>query len=408
VKTVKLRVFPTQAQKETLQTYFDQYRWYYNAILSITYARYGIHLASHPSYRYETLRDLMKQYRFYEDEHGKNFEWDIFRNELPVPEWWEDSKMHNRIPRGAVLKFTEALNAAITNFKEGHSKTFKMHFQTRKSPHCVAHFEDKGYPAWLRTQLQSRYWYTTSDRKRHTLSLAELPARGLEILYNRDTDRYFIHAPVDQSWYPENDKRLEKQDRLNFKGSRVIALDPGVRKFMVGYDPHGSLTFVGEGAREQLAALLLTLDKALTPRDQRIAWHRVRHLVDELHWKTINYLVEHYDTILLPDFPVQQMIQGHKLSRMVKRLMLVFSFYKFRMRLKWKCETHHKTLHIVKEDYTSRTCGQCGHVKEGKFSDEIYKCRVCKFVVDRDVNGARNIYLKNHPTLGLDVDLPTF
>ena len=55
----------------------------------------------------------------------------------------------------------------------------------------------------------------------------------------------------------------------------------------------------------------------------------VKNLVNELHWKTISFLIKNYDVILLPDFRVKQMVKGRKLAKITKRLMMMFSFYKF-------------------------------------------------------------------------------
>jgi hypothetical protein len=38
-------------------------------------------------------------------------------------------------------------------------------------------------------------------------------------------------------------------------------LDPGVRKFLVGYDPSGNITFFGESASKILTFLLKKTDK---------------------------------------------------------------------------------------------------------------------------------------------------
>jgi transposase len=49
---------------------------------------------------------------------------------------------------------------------------------------------------------------------------------------------------------------------------------------------------------------------------------------------------------------------------------------------------------ICTEEYTSKTCGRCGELNNvGK--SEIYRCSKCLLVIDRDINGARNILIKN-------------
>jgi transposase len=49
----------------------------------------------------------------------------------------------------------------------------------------------------------------------------------------------------------------------------------------------------------------------------------------------------------------------------------------------------------INEAYTSKTCSNCGHVKDKlKLSERIYECFSCSFVLDRDLNAARNICKK--------------
>jgi transposase len=83
----------------------------------------------------------------------------------------------------------------------------------------------------------------------------------------------------------------------------------------------------------------------------------------------------------------------------LNRSMANLKFFQFKERLKHKCEQYkNNTVHIVNEAYTSKTCTQCGHCKKPKeqnLRDRVYNCRECHLVIDRDVNGSRNIYLRN-------------
>ena len=122
---------------------------------------------------------------------------------------------------------------------------------------------------------------------------------------------------------------------------------------------------------------------------------KIKNLISELHWKVSSFLVKNYDTILLPDFRISQMVRkGKPLGKMTKRLLCMFSFYKFKEKLQYKCSTYGKKLLIVDESYTSCTCGVCGEINRmgGK---EIYLCQSCGLEIDRDVTGARNILIKN-------------
>jgi transposase len=72
----------------------------------------------------------------------------------------------------------------------------------------------------------------------------------------------------------------------------------------------------------------------------------------------------------------------------------MFSFYKFRERLEYKCSIYNKKLFLVDESYTSKTCGNCGILNEVG-SNELFTCSTCNIGMDRDVNGSRNIFIKN-------------
>lgn len=153
------------------------------------------------------------------------------------------------------------------------------------------------------------------------------------------------------------------------------------------------MIFIGQGASKELTKLLYVLDEA-PPNDKPSMWRKIKNLVSELHWKTVSFLVENYDTILLPDFRVSRMVKGKKLARITKRLMMMFSFHSFKEKLKYKCKMYNKSLVIVDESFTSCTCCRCGVINHVKGS-EVYDCRACKLQIDRDVNGARNIFNKN-------------
>jgi putative transposase len=171
-------------------------------------------------------------------------------------------------------------------------------------------------------------------------------------------------------------------------------LDPGIRKFLVGYNPAGEIIYIADNANKELIKLILEID-SLKDRDEiLVAWKRIRNLVDEMHNKTIAFLVENYDVILLPEFRTQEMLRSKKLHKKTKRLMTMYAFYRFKTKLKFKCNQYKKQLIIVDESYTSRTCTCCGHLNEKK-SCEVIKCSNCGIELDRDIVGSRNVFIKN-------------
>ena len=395
LKTLKMRIFPTQTEKETLQLMFEQYRWYYNAILQVTNWNH-LHDECYDKRKYShiSLRNLLRKHQYHEEEVGnirfKEFVYDEEKNEIPLPAWWKE--VHNRIPRGAVDKFTSSLNSAISNKMNKNCKNFEMKFMSKKSPTDYIHFEDKSFPSFIK-KIESKYWFTDENNKRDFIPYSEINSqKGLEVIHEKETGRYFLHVPVEVDWFPEKDRRHEKQVKFIPKGNRVIALDPGVRKFLVGYDPEGKCYIIGEGAQRRLITLLKKVDKV---EKSYFLWKKIKNLISELHWKVSSFLIENYDTIMLPDFRISQMVKkGKPLGKMTRRLLCMFSFYKFKEKLQYKCNTYGKKLLIVDESYTSCTCGVCGEINK-MGGQEIYHCQFCGLVIDRDVTGARNILIKN-------------
>ncbi|CAB4481490.1 unnamed protein product [Rhizophagus irregularis] len=79
----------------------------------------------------------------------------------------------------------------------------------------------------------------------------------------------------------------------------------------------------------------------------------------------------------------------------VSRAMCTWSHYRFRQYLLHKVREYpHCKVVICSEDYMSKTCSSCGLVNDKLGGSKIFKCGNCSFVLDRDINGARNILLR--------------
>ena len=77
----------------------------------------------------------------------------------------------------------------------------------------------------------------------------------------------------------------------------------------------------------------------------------------------------------------------------MKRIILITKYSKFKQRLEWKCMERKVNYRVVTEYYTSQMCTRCGEINPPE-EREIYECKKCKLVIGRNINGARNIYLK--------------
>ena len=91
------------------------------------------------------------------------------------------------------------------------------------------------------------------------------------------------------------------------------------------------------------------------------------------------------------------MVKGDTLlSKKTKGSMLTLSHFKFKARLKEKAHEY-KNFRIrdVNESFTTRTCSCCGMKVNDVGSKKKFICSKCGTNHDRDVNAARNIFIKH-------------
>jgi putative transposase len=196
-----------------------------------------------------------------------------------------------------------------------------------------------------------------------------------------------------------------------YEGS-CIALDPGVRTFLTGYDPSGRIVEIGKGDVEAVFRMCYRVDRIMAKvakaknhkqRYQRKraacrARTKLQRCILDLHAKAAKYLCETYELIFLPKFTTQQMVRraNRKIRSKTARMMLTFAHYKFRQRLLDKARNYDNVqVVIVNEAYTSKTCTKCGTIKTNLGGNKTFNCSSCSWKGDRDINGARNIYIRS-------------
>ena len=125
----------------------------------------------------------------------------------------------------------------------------------------------------------------------------------------REYGRYYIVVPMEL----RNTTLLVSE---NQRTNDVVSLDPGIRTFMTYFSENGYFGKLGNDAFRELMSLHTKLDRLISKRDlekckkkkrnlyRHIGKIRVRlhNLVDELHWKVINFLVRNFRVIILPTF----------------------------------------------------------------------------------------------------------
>jgi len=123
----------------------------------------------------------------------------------------------------------------------------------------------------------------------------------------------------------------------------------------------------------------------------------VKHLVCNSH--LMPYLTQTLHPICAPTIVFYICPAGplRKIRRSTARAMLTWSHYTFREYLIFKAqEFPWVKVHLCTEEYTSKTCTFCGWIKHNLGGNKVFRCPNpgCLCVFDRDINGARNIFLK--------------
>jgi putative transposase len=215
-----------------------------------------------------------------------------------------------------------------------------------------------------------------------------------------DNGRWFI-------CYPQN-----YEIKPNSKNN-AIALDPGVRTFITGFDGNNILQF-GQKDFSRIAILCRRLDKiqsqislATGRKFKRKRWQlrklarqlrvKITNLVKEIHHQTASWLTTTYKHIFLPTFETAKMVnkKKRKLHSKTARAMLSWSHYRFKQTLKFHAEKRDSVVHNITEEYTSKTCSKCGHVHHKLGGNKKFNCPNCGHKIDRDWNGAINILNKS-------------
>jgi putative transposase len=230
-------------------------------------------------------------------------------------------------------------------------------------------------------------------------------AIGKQARFVREHGRYFLIV-----------KRFIATAAAKIQGN-TVGIDPGVRTFVTTYAPEQATKFGAGFAWNRLRPLGIQLDKLYSKRKKLFnRWgslpnqlredllrgfenrinrlkQRRNDLIEDFQKRVCYWLVTNYDIIFLPSFKTQQMSQRgkRKIGSKTVRAMMGLCHYKFKLRLAWMCRKYGKRLIEVNEAYTTQTQswdGKRQHVDQANvISDGT-------ITMDRDINGARGIFLR--------------
>ena len=271
--------------------------------------------------------------------------------------------------------------------------------------------------------LHSKHWQKTRGFYHDLLGCSGSNLRAAEELpVTLDYDIRLVRTRLNQYFLciPTGSAAVHDENQVTDDPS-TVALDPGVRTFMTAYAASGQVVEWGRGDTTRIHRLCRAIDSLearygavnhrLRYRLRRAALRirrKIRRLVDELHYKLIQWLLRSFKAIVIPLFETQQMVKrrsGHRrLSSQTARAMCTWSHFRFRTNLQNKAKSFPEVRVIeTTEEYTSKTCGQCGKINDKLGGSKTFSCKACGFCSDRDFNGARNILIRHLTVTRVDL-----
>jgi putative transposase len=388
LKTVSYRVYPSKALEQVWKRWVYAVRRVYN--LSIAYLNQHQKFPKPSSTKGGELGGKMGFKKF-------------LKASGLIPDWCKDLGISKLLDNASM----EAYGAWATTSR--HPK-FRGKGKAR-SPHQlpglkVAQFrsvrDQKLTLQFDPTAYRNGHWMVSNTKQ---LPVADFRGQDFCILTDSSTEltynkgRWFAHFPVEvEADYTQT--------------RRMVALDPGVRTFMTGFDGNDFLEF-GNGDFARIAKLCIHLDQLKSRHDQakghsfkrlrsklRQAMERVRtrikNLRTECHKQVASYLARNYDVVVLPTFETSQMVSKsrRKLHSKTARAMMNWAFYQFSQTLQHLCNRYGSKLVRMTEEYTSKICTKCGHIHRTLGGNKKFKCPQCGYEIPRDFNGALGIFLK--------------
>lgn len=124
---------------------------------------------------------------------------------------------------------------------------------------------------------------------------------------------------------------------------------------------------------------------------------KIAHKRQDNLQKLTTKLVKQYDVIVIEDLKTKNLQKNHHLAKSIANA----SWRQLRTMLEYKCAWYGKQLIIVKPNYTSQICSNCGYHSGSKpLKIREWTCPKCKTHHDRDINAAVNILHKGLKAIG--------
>ena len=408
LRTFKIRVYPTLAQRVNGNKYFGSARKTYNMCVKDDAYDYMTEDQARKKYvidveklgkEYEFLKKIPKEIREFEvSQYYTNVKnaLDMYETKQERNEWNSQNLLKYKKKQITKPKITYKMKNDAQSL---HISKSTINVKNNKISFYKGTFGKDGFRIKDRLLKINKKTNKMRDNK-----LNDIFKTGINhdmTLIKTVTGKYYLCVSTDNEI---------KQKKSNVK---TVAIDVGARTPFVSYSENECYEF-GAHMSGALNMMIDERDKlrkiygAEIGKKQKgqgneeqyekskkkylLHVQKIKNRIEDFHNKVITKLVKEYSIILIPKLNVKKIMERLDVHKTTKKQFSILSHSLFLKRLENKCKQEGVILKIVNEDMTTQTCGNC--FSTYKFKEEIYECSKCGLKIGRDINSARNIYIR--------------
>lgn len=383
IKCKKIKMHPNKLQKQLLLNWMKSYIIMYNETIKIF-----------KKYRFgrEKITLNWKKLRTY---YLKNIKNDILNksqliNDIPIINNKPiNTKINSHVLDFAIQDACCKMQGCISNLKNRNIKYFRLRYLKQTKSTMILKIEKAFIHSTKNTFCSTIF--KDNFILENNFQLNNIKS-DFTIHYDRKKDEFQLLIPI------------KLQQLINNTKKDSCSLDPGIKTFMTVFS-NNKCAEIGNNLRETVIKYHRHIDRAnnsdtkkdhIKEKIKRTYYKKISNTIDDLHWKTINYLTKNFNDVLIGNLSTKDIIKNKSnnwLQANDKITAQYMGLFKFKQRLQYKCLLKSVGYKEVDEAYTTMACSRCTYQNNVGNKRHI-KCSFCKLSIDRDFNGARNILLK--------------
>ena len=291
----------------------------------------------------------------------------------------------------AIQQACSNYKSCISNFLSGEIRQFRVRYWRMNKNIKLLDIE----PCYIRNNQICEKILGKIEYKYNKKPYKLTSSQTVKIRYDKECNEYSLLVPINididdarERHYPDD----------------YIGLDQGNKTLVTGVSKKGAIK-IGTNLNSKIKSTLRKIDKINNdvngkfnnkPKLQKLKeakyYRNIKNMVDETHWKTIQFLTDHYSTIIIGNLSTKRISQLDT-DPMTKRVGFMLKHSVFRKRLAYKCAVLGIKLKVVNEAYTTKVCSECSHYNGWVTNEDEIECHNCGIFIIRDINGARGILM---------------